>query len=180
MLHWSYRKNPIYYVQRILINSSETYSDVAAGKWASKNDRIRWDRLISYIHENPVETEVHLIARISSICVNIQIYARYIRCIMQWSLCVTSRITMKSQAASSTALVNYSIIFRLKFTTVNVFYKYINKDTKKKNGNIFRPVIFKYSMLWSLNFLQHINVFRIYITENSLSFVLHLPTTLRS
>jgi hypothetical protein len=33
---------------------------------------------------------------------------------------------MMSQAASSTALVNYSIIFPLKFTTINVFYKYIN------------------------------------------------------
>jgi len=27
--------------------------------------------------------------------------------------------------------VNYSIIFPLKFTTINVFYKYIKKDAKK-------------------------------------------------
>jgi len=37
---------------------------------------------------------------------------------------------MKLEVASSTARVNYSIIFPLKFTTINVFYKYINKDTK--------------------------------------------------
>jgi len=35
-------------------------------------------RLINHIHENPVETEEHLIAIISSMCVNIQKYARYI------------------------------------------------------------------------------------------------------
>jgi hypothetical protein len=92
----------------ILINSSETHSEVGAVKWASKNDRISWGRLISHIHENPVETEAHLIARISSMCVNIQKYPTYICAIMQWSLCVNSRITVKSQAASLTALVNYS------------------------------------------------------------------------
>jgi len=48
---------------------------------------------------------------------------------------------MMSQAASSTALVNYSIIFPLKFTTINVFYKYINNDMKK-NGNAFQAGIF--------------------------------------
>jgi len=78
-------------------------------------------RLVNHIYENPVETEVGLIARIMSVCVNIQKYARYICARTQWTLCITSRITMKSQAASSTALVNYSIIFPLKFTTINVF-----------------------------------------------------------
>ena len=126
----------------MLLKSSDTITEIVGGKEASK-----FDSLVNHIYENPVETEVGLIARILSVCVKIKTYARCICARMQRTLCVTSRITMKSQAASSTALVNYSIIFRLKFTTVNVFYKYINKDTKKKNGNIFRPVIFKYSML---------------------------------
>ena len=64
-----------------------------------------------HIYETPVETVVDLIARILSVCVNIQKYARYICARTQRTLCVTSRITMKSQAASSTALVNYSTIF---------------------------------------------------------------------
>ena len=55
-----------------------------------------------------METEVHLIARISSLCVNLKKYATYICAIMQWSLGVTSRTATKSQADSSTALVNYS------------------------------------------------------------------------
>jgi len=42
--------------------------------------------------------------------------------------------------------VNYSIIFPLKFTTINVFYKYILTEIKKI-GNVFRPVIFKYLIL---------------------------------
>ena len=75
-----------------------------AGKLASKSDRIRWGRLINNIHENRVETEVHLLARISSLCVNVQKYATYICAIMQWSLGVTSRIAMKPQTASSTGL----------------------------------------------------------------------------
>jgi len=79
-----------------------------------------------HIYETPVETVVDLIARILSVCVNIQKYARYICARTQRTLCVTSRITMKSQAASSTALVNYSIIFPQKFT--NLFLNYLNKD----------------------------------------------------
>ena len=79
-----------------------------------------WVRLISHIHDNPVETEVHLIARISSLCVNVKKFARYICGRTQRTLCVTSSITMKSQAGGSTALVNYSIIFPLKFTKIKV------------------------------------------------------------
>ena len=79
-----------------------------------------WGRLISHIHDNPVETEVHMIARISSLCVNIKKFARYISAQTQRTLCVTTSITVKSQAGGSTALVNYSIIFPLKFTTINV------------------------------------------------------------
>jgi len=88
-------------------------------------------RLMNHIYEYPVEREVGLIARVLSVCVKTKKYAKYIGARTQRSLCVTSRITMKWQAASSTALVNYSIIFPLKFTTINVFYKYIKKDAKK-------------------------------------------------
>ena len=84
--------------------SSKIHSKFVAGKLASKSDRIRWSGLINHIHENRVETEVHLIARISSLCVNVQKYATYICAIMQWSLGITSRIATKSQADSSTAL----------------------------------------------------------------------------
>jgi len=163
-LPWSYRKNPIYYMHRILINSSETHSDVVAGKWASKNDRIRWGRLISHIHENAVETEVHLIATISSMCVNIQKYPRYICAIMQWSLCVIFRITMKSQAASSTAFVNYSKKkILLKYTTIVRFEKCVKNDTTKFKM-IFKLEFFKYLMLRGLG--------NPYITEITFSFVL--------
>ena len=44
-----------------------------------------------------------LIDRILSVSVNIQKQARYICAIMQWSLYVTSSITVKSQADSSTS-----------------------------------------------------------------------------
>jgi len=105
----------------IWINSSETQSEVVAGTLASRNDRMCWDRLISRIHDNPVEIEVHLIARISSQCVNVQKFARYICARKQRTVCVTSSITIKSQARGSTAFVYYSTIFPLKFTTINVF-----------------------------------------------------------
>ena len=68
-LPWNYRKNPTYYTHRISIKSSKTHSEFVAGKLASKSDRIRWCRLINNIHENRVETEVHLIARIPSLWV---------------------------------------------------------------------------------------------------------------
>jgi hypothetical protein len=84
---------------------------------------------MSHICETPVETVVDLIARILSACVNIKKYARYICTRTQRTFCVTSRITMKSQAASMTALVNYWVIFPPKFTTIKVFLKYINKHT---------------------------------------------------
>jgi len=74
---------------------------------------------MSHIYDNPVETEVGLIARV---CANIQQYARHICDRKQRTLGVTCRITMKSQAASSTALVNYSIILQLKFTTILEIY----------------------------------------------------------
>jgi len=76
---------------------------------------------MNHFYENPVETKMDLISRILSVCVNIEKYARYICARKQRTLCVTSRITMMSQAASSTALVNYSIILPLKFTTIYVF-----------------------------------------------------------
>jgi len=78
-------------------------------------------RLISHIHYNPVEKEVHLIARISSLCVNVQKFARYICARTQRTLCVTSSITMNSQPGGSTALVNYSIIFPLPQHPVNIW-----------------------------------------------------------
>jgi len=95
------------HIHRIRINSSETHSEVVAGKLASRNNRMCWGRLISHIQDNPVETEVHLIARISSLCVNVQKFAWYICARTQQTLCVTSSITLKSQAGSSTVLVNY-------------------------------------------------------------------------
>ena len=79
------------------------------------------------IYRNSKKKIVGLIARILSVCVNIQKYARYICARTHRTVCVTSRITMKSQAASSTALVNYSIIFPPKFTTIDLFLKYLMK-----------------------------------------------------
>jgi hypothetical protein len=96
---------------------------------------------VSHIYENPVETEMDLIARILPMCVNVQKYVRYICALSQRSLCVTCRITMKSQADSSTTLFNYMIIFPLKFTTVNEFYEYICNNTKKI-VNVFQAGIF--------------------------------------
>jgi hypothetical protein len=58
-------------------------------------------------------------ARILSVCVNMQIYARYICARSQRTFCVTSRITVMTQADSSTALANYSKILLLKYTTTN-------------------------------------------------------------
>jgi len=95
---------------------------------------------MSHIYENPVETVVDLIGRILSVCGDIQKYARYICARTQRTLCVTSGVTVKSQAASLTALVNYSIIFPLKFTTINVFLKYINKD--KTNFRMLFSLVF--------------------------------------
>jgi hypothetical protein len=66
-----------------------------------------WDRLMSNIYHNSVEIGVDLIAWISSVCVNIQKYAIYICACKRRTLCIASNITLKSQAASLTALVNY-------------------------------------------------------------------------
>jgi len=61
-------------------------------------------------------------------------------------LCATSRIKMKSQAASWTAIANYWITLLLKCTAIHVFLKYIKKDTKNLEM-FFRLVFFKYLML---------------------------------
>jgi hypothetical protein len=119
------------------------------GKGTSKFDRMVWGCLASHIYENPVETEVDLIGRISSVCVNFQKYAMYICVCMQWSLCVASSITMMSQPASLTALLNYSKILPLKYTTLSSFEKYIYNDMKKFKM-LNRLVYFKYLMLRGL------------------------------
>ena len=103
----------------MLLKSSGKLSDILRGKGTTKFDGINGSRLMSHIYETPVETVVDLIARILSVCVNIKKYTRYICTRTQLTLCITSGITLKPQAASSTALVNYSIIFPLKFTTIN-------------------------------------------------------------
>ena len=71
---------------------------------------------MSLIYENPVETEVDLIARITSVCENIKKYTIYMCACMHQTECVTSNITVKSQATSSTAFVNNSKILPLKYT----------------------------------------------------------------
>jgi hypothetical protein len=86
---------------------------------------------MSHIYENREETKVDLIAGILSVCVNIQKYARDICPRTQQTLCVNSSITTKSQAAISKARVNYSITLPMKFTIIDVLYKYITNDTKK-------------------------------------------------
>jgi len=91
-------------------------------------DRIFRGRLMNKINRNCRETLVDLIATILSVCANIKKYARYICARTQRALCYTSSITMKSQAASSTAVVNYWIILLLKCTTIDVFLKYVNKN----------------------------------------------------
>ena len=78
-----------------------------------------------------METEVDLIAIISSVCVNIQKQTRYIFARTQQSMCVISTITLKSQTVSARALVNYWILLQLKFTTIDVFWKYIKTNKKK-------------------------------------------------
>jgi len=103
-------------------------------------DRIFRGRLINKINRNSRETLVDLIATILSVCANIQKYARYICARTQWALCVTSSITLKSQAASSTALVDYWIILLLKCTTIDVFLNYINKN--KTNFRMFFSLVF--------------------------------------
>jgi hypothetical protein len=60
------------------------------------------------IYENPVQTEVDLIHRISSVCVNIPKYVMYFYARRQRTLVITSSITMKSEAAGSKALANNS------------------------------------------------------------------------
>jgi len=52
---------------------------------------------------------------IISVCIYSK-YARWICSRTQWKICVTSSITMKIQAASSTAVLNISIILIQKFT----------------------------------------------------------------
>jgi len=128
----------------------ETHSEVVAGRLASRNDRMCWGRLISHIHDNPVETEVHLIAWISSLCVNVQKFARYICAPTQRTLCVTSRITLKLQAAISTALVNYSKKkILLKYTKIVRFENYFNNYTTKFKM-LFKLEFYKYLLLRGL------------------------------
>jgi hypothetical protein len=126
----------------MLINSSETHSEVVSGKWASKIDRIVWVRLVSHIYENPVETEVDLIARISPVFVNFEKYVRYICTHSHRSLCVTSTMTMISQLARSTAVVNYSKIIQLKYTAV-IFAECVKNDSTKFKI-LFKLEFFKY------------------------------------
>jgi len=76
---------------------------------------------MSHIYGNHVETEVDLLARILSVCVNIQKFARYTCIRTQRTLCVTWQITMKSQAACSTAIANYLKILPLKYTLIERF-----------------------------------------------------------
>jgi hypothetical protein len=59
----------------------------------------------------------------------------YIRSRKQRTFCVASSIAMKSQAASWTALVNYSKILLLTYTAIDRFEKYIYHN-KKKNLSI--------------------------------------------
>jgi hypothetical protein len=56
---------------------------------------------------------------------------------------------MRSQAASSTALVNYSKILALKYSIMDGFWKYIKRNTKKYKM-IFRLVFLEYLMLRGL------------------------------
>ena len=94
---------------------------------------------MSHIYENPVETRKRLIARILSVNKIKQKCPRHICDRTQPTLCITSWITLKSQAASTTALVNYSKILPLKCTTIERPEKYIYNDTKK-----FKCLIWRY------------------------------------
>jgi len=106
-----------------------------------------WGRLMSNIYEDPVETEVDLLATILSVSVNIKKYARCICIQTQRTLCVTCRITMNSQAASSRATMNYSKILPLKYTTMDL----INILKMIKNNKYFSGwYFFMYLKLRSL------------------------------
>jgi len=72
-----------------------------------------------------VATEVDLIARILSVCVNIKKHVMHFCARSQRTLRVTSSITMKSQSASLTALVSYSSIILLTYTARFRFKKYV-------------------------------------------------------
>ena len=50
-----------------------------------------------HIYQNPVQKEVDLIHRISSVCVNIKKYVMYFYARRQRTLVITSRITMSVQ-----------------------------------------------------------------------------------
>jgi hypothetical protein len=102
-----YLKRSIYLIHGVILDSSETLTEIVRGKGASKCDRMICVRLMSHIYENPMEKGKRLIARVLSVDKCKQKCARYICARMQRTLCVTSWITMKSQAASSTALLNY-------------------------------------------------------------------------
>ena len=55
----------------MLLRSSDTLTEIVGRKGASK-----FDSLMNQIYENPVETEVGLIARILAVCVKIKKYAQ--------------------------------------------------------------------------------------------------------
>jgi predicted nuclease of restriction endonuclease-like RecB superfamily len=77
-----------------VINNSVKFRINLRGNWASKIDGMICGRLMIHIYDNPVETEVDLIGRISSVLLNIKKYAIYICSRTQRTLCVASSITM--------------------------------------------------------------------------------------
>jgi hypothetical protein len=121
---------------------------------------------VSHIYENLVETEMDLIAIILPVCVNIKKYVRYICEHSQRSLCVTCRNTMKSQFDNSFELYDN---ISTKIYNNKCILGHIKNKTKKLEM-FFRLVFFKYLMLKILqNSCNKRNVFRIYITKNSMS-----------
>jgi len=46
----------------------ETFPEIVKRNVCSKIDKIIWGRLMIHIYENPLESEVDLIARITSVC----------------------------------------------------------------------------------------------------------------
>jgi hypothetical protein len=127
---WGYLKRSIYLIHGMILNSSQTLSEIVRGKGASKCDRMICACLMSHIYKNPVETGKRLIARILSVNKVKQKCPRYVCDRTQQTLCITSWITLKSQAASSTALVNYSKILPLKCTTIETREIYLQRYEK--------------------------------------------------
>ena len=131
---------------------------------------------MSHIYENPVETEVYLIARILSLCVSIkktgQVHLRPNAVVIVYHFYHYNEVTV-SQWESSCEL--FDIITTEIYNNSCILEMY--KKWYGKIGNIFQAGIFYVlDAKSSVKSLKHIKVIGIYITDKSLNFVLPMDT----